>query len=141
VQSKLRSATDPKLISILKINMTAIDSYLTSAKSLPSKLHLDKDFTANIRNYDKHVKKYYDKYTNINSEVNKLTGFNFLRFVSSTAGLYACLYRMDTITRYPSKNFNYQNIKLLENQENACVMIVEMLDSLITLVGNEIKSK
>jgi hypothetical protein len=140
-QKSMELTTNPELIQKLQISITAIDKYLTSAKDLPNKLGLDRDFIANIRNYDTHVRKYYDKYTNINMEVNKLGSFNFLRLVNSVAGLYACLYRMDTITRYPSENFNYENIELLGNEKNACIMIAEILDSLITLVSNEINSK
>lgn len=140
-QIALQSTTKPEEIQKLQISIIAVDKYLASAKNLPSKLGLDTDFIANIRNYDTHVTKYYDKYTSINMEVNKLGDFNFLTLVNSVAGLYACLYRMDTITRYPIDNFNYENIELLRNKKNSCIMIAELLDTFLTLVTKQIKQK
>ena len=46
---------------------------------------------------------------------------------------------MESVTRYPLKEFSYDNIDLLANQHDACQKIIEMLDEMFTLVSKDLK--
>jgi hypothetical protein len=63
----------------------------------------------------------------------------FLYIFSCMINAYPLLYKMESITRYPLKEFSYDNLDLLANQHDACQKIIEMLDEMFNLVSTDLK--
>jgi hypothetical protein len=53
--------------------------------------------------------------------------------------VYPLLYKIESITRYPLKEFSYDNLDLLANQHDACQNIIEILDEMFNLVLTDLK--
>jgi hypothetical protein len=54
--------------------------------------------------------------------------------------LYPCLYKMISVSRYPLIEFGYGNLHLLGNELESCQRIIEMLQDLITVGSNDLRS-
>jgi hypothetical protein len=52
---------------------------------------------------------------------------------------YPLLYKMESITTYPLREFSYDNLDLLVNQHDACQKIIEILDEMFSLVSTDLK--
>jgi len=101
------------------------------------RLNLKNNFQNNIKNYTNWVKKRYANYQKNSNKINATSSdFNFLSFISASSLLYSCLFNMDTLTRYPDKLFNYNNLNILKDQDQSCQMIDEMSRDFIVLVEN-----
>jgi hypothetical protein len=75
----------------------------------------------------------------INNAIVKQPDMRFLHIFSCMINVYPLLYKMESITRYPLKEFSYDNLNLLANQRDACRKIIEILDELFNLVSADLK--
>jgi len=102
---------------------------------LVARLHLEKNYVGNVKDYARTVKHFYD--TNQISNVQIIIPEPdqiLLLIISATTTLYPCFYNMEEITRYPLKEFSYKNLDLLANQRQACDQIYDMLDNLFRIL-------
>jgi hypothetical protein len=96
---------------------------------------LKTNFIKNVQNYSQLVKEKYDYYQNAIIALSKQPEMNFFRILLCMATLYPCFYKMELVTRYPLKEFAYDNLNLLANLGQACQSLVEMLQDLISLIS------
>lgn len=123
--------------NILQKAIISIDDFINSLDKRKKRLKLSDNFINNINNYNDFVDKQYQGYLNSSTKISESsTNFNFLYIILSSSTLYPCLFKMDTITRYPFGEFNYNNLEILKNQSEACKKIDEMLSSFIILISN-----
>jgi len=133
----LNSTNDNASKIILQKAIKAIDDYINSVNQMIKRLNLKNNFQNNIKNYTNWVKKRYANYQKNSNKINATSSdFNFLSFISASSLLYSCLFNMDTLTRYPDKLFNYNNLNILKDQDQSCQMIDEMSRDFIVLVEN-----
>lgn len=107
----------------------------------------DKTLVAFINNILK--KDYYDRYVPISSKsmpISSTSQIAFLReeYAKRVISKYLILVwlispyfdNMDIITRYPIKDFNYENVFILNNMENkdACVLLSYMIEEFLNVV-------
>jgi HEPN domain-containing protein len=139
-ENRLPNTTDAHLGQRLQLAIDAIDSFKSSLDRLVQRLDLERRYINNVRNYSQFVKSKYEYYQNsINTAISKQPDMNFLSTVSCMITLYPCLYRMESITRYPLIEFAYDNLNLLSNVEQSCKSLIEILQDLITLISSDLK--
>lgn len=109
-----------------------INGYLTKLSNLKK---IDKDFINNIKSYNIFISQLYKKYQEnqkyLKPYKDKVLEYTrkFDNFFNGAIILFQCLYKMNETTRYPLKDFNYQNFIYLEN-EHAAKKIKRMLEDL-----------
>lgn len=111
----------------------AIEGYIDSLTNLRTTLDLDNNLNYNINNYNDFVYRFYSNDIRNREILERSNGYTFLSFISITSCIYPCLYRMDTIARYPDVNFQYRNLDILSNQKKACNKLHKMLDEFKSL--------
>ena len=129
----LTNLSDEQQIQAVKRVLSAIDSYKSSLDKSVQKLSLRNNYTKYVRDYSNYITSRYNVHQNfINTAVVKEPDMRFLYiFYDKHLPL---LYKMESITRYPLREFSYNNLDLLANQHDACEKIIEMLDELFSLV-------
>lgn len=138
----LNSTNDSNIKNIIQMAIKAVEGFTNSIPRMITRLDLKNKFQDNINNYEDWVGKRYADYQKNTDQINfSASDYNFSSFVSTSSLLYACLYNMDTITRYPDKSFNYNNLNILKDQDSACEMIDEMINDFLVLVNNFIANK
>lgn len=136
------SSNDSDYNNLAQMAIKAIDGFTNSIPRMIIRLDIKNKFLHNINNYKNWVKERYEDYQkNTGENTFSVQDSNFLSFVSNSSLLYTCLFNMDTITRYPIKDFNYNNLNILKDQESACEMIDEMINDFLVLVNNFISEK
>lgn len=143
IQAAVSSVQDQNFQSVGRKAIEKVDGFMNTIRNLPTRLQLEENYVKNIEGYSEHVGKYYAKHIKDNVPLIQSSppDYIFLTLVSCVGTLYPCLFKMDTITRYPDKKFNYRNLDLLNNQQNACRMVKEMLRDLIIIVSDQINPK
>jgi hypothetical protein len=82
---------------------------------------------------------YIHHQNSVNNTIVKEPDMRFLYIFSCMMNVYPMLYKMELITRYPLKEFSYDNLDLLANQHDACQKIIEILDEMFNLVSTDLK--
>jgi hypothetical protein len=138
----LKFTNDSNTKNLIQMAIKAVEGFTNSIPRMITRLDLKNKFQDNINNYKDWVNKIYTDYQKNTDQINfSASDYNFSSFVSTASLLYACLYNMDTITRYPMKDFNYNNLNILKDQDVACEMIDEMINDFLVLVNNFISNK
>lgn len=121
-----------------------IQGYIDTLINLKNR-DLDKDFFKNIKNYEYFVgnehQKYVEKRKTVKGIKNDMSdySYNFVAFSDTSIFLYPCLYKMNEISRYPLKDFEFENLKYLNNKRAVNLvknMIRIMIDSYIWIRKN-----
>ena len=119
-----------------KLNET-IQGYIDKLINLKNR-DLDKEFIKNIKNYEYFVgdehQKYVEKRKTVKGIKNSMSdySYNFVAFSDTSIYLYPCLYKMNEVSRYPFKDFEFDNLKYLNNKRAVNLvknMIRIMIDS------------
>jgi HEPN domain-containing protein len=132
--------SDPKKKHILKIFIDEIDKYKSSLDGVVRRRDLKNNYVENIRKYSEYVTSGYALHQNfVNMAISKQPAQTFLYIISCTVNVYPCLYKMESVTRYPLAEFSYENLNLLSNQKDSCMKIIEILDELIHLISKDLK--
>jgi HEPN domain-containing protein len=114
-----------------------IQGYIDTLINLKNR-DLDKEFIKNIKNYESFVgnehQKYLEKRKTVKGIKNDMSNYsyNFVAFSDTSIYLYPCLYNMNEVSRYPLKNFEFDNLKYLNNKRAVNLvknMIRIMVDS------------
>ena len=85
------------------------------------------------------VREKNDDYKNSIITISKQPEMNFFVIISCMANLYPCFYKMESVTRYPLSEFEYDNLNLLTNLGQPCQSPVEMLQDLISLISSDLR--
>jgi HEPN domain-containing protein len=133
-ESSLPNTTDALLSQRLQLAISTIDSFKSSLDRLAQRLDLNRNYINNVRNYSQYVKSKYEYHQNSIIAISKQPDMTFLTIVSCMVNLYPCLYRMESISRYPLSEFAYNNLNLLTNVGQSCKSLIELLQDLITLI-------
>jgi hypothetical protein len=136
----LPNTTDLHQRQALQNAITAIDGYKTSLDRLVQRLDLETNYINNIRNYSQFVRCRHEYYLNsVHTVIVRQPDMTFLNVLLCMISLYPCLYKMESVTRYPLIDFGYDNLSLLHNELESCQSIIEMLQDLITLASNDLR--
>jgi HEPN domain-containing protein len=136
----LPNVSDPQQRHLLEIFIAAIDGYKSSLDKVIQTRDLRKNYVNNTRNFSNFVTSGYDLHQNfINMAISKQPAQTFLYILSCTVNVYPCLYRMESVARYPLTEFSYDNLNLLSDQKDSCQKIIEILDELIHLISNDLR--
>jgi hypothetical protein len=130
-QNQSHSAINPRAVRLILQHLSMIMGLHMSLDFLVARLHLEKNYVGNVKDYARTVKHFYD--TNQISNVQIIIPEPdqiLLLIISATTTLYPCFYNMEEITRYPLKEFSYKNLDLLANQRQACVFMICWIISL-----------
>ena len=138
-ESRLPNITDAHQSQALLHAISAIDNYGLSLDRLVRRLDLRRNYIDNVRNYSEFVRSRYEYHQNSIIAISKQPDMTFLTTLSCMVNLYPCLYRMESVSRYPLVEFSYGNLNLLANMGQACQSLVEMLQDLITLISSDLK--
>jgi HEPN domain-containing protein len=101
----------------LQNKIKAIEGYKSSLDKYVQRLDLRTNFIKNVQNYSQLVRERYDDYKNSTIAMSTQPDMNFFVTISCMATLYPCFYKMESVTRYPLKEFAYDNLNLLGNLE------------------------
>ena len=136
----VRNISGSQKIHVLEIFIAAIDGYKSSLDRVIQTRNLRNSYVNNIRNFSNFVTSNYCLHPDyINMIVSKQPAQTFLYILSCTVNIYPCLYRMESVARYPLAEFSYDNLNLLSNQKDSCQKIIEILDELIHLISNDLR--
>lgn len=139
-RSNLPNLSDEQQIQAVQRVIDVIDSYKSSLDRYVQKLNLSKNYINNIRNYSNYITSKYEYHQkSVNNIIVKEPDKRFLYIFSCMANVYPLLYKMESITRYPLREFSYGNLDLLTNQHNSCEKIIEILDEMFSLVSKDLK--
>jgi hypothetical protein len=138
-ENQLPNVTDTNQTIALQNAINAINAYKSSLDGVVQRLDLRTKYINNVRNYSKLVRERYEYYQNSIIAISKQPEMTFLAVVSCMANLYPCLYRMESVTRYPLSEFAYDNLNLLANLGQPCQSLVEMLQDLISLISRDLR--
>ena len=114
-----------------------IQGYINTLINLKNR-DLDKEFIKNIKNYEYFVgnehQKYVEKRKTVKGIKNDMSdySYNFVAFSDTSIFLYPCLYKMNEVSRYPLKDFEFDNLNHLNNKRAVNLvknMIRIMIDS------------
>jgi hypothetical protein len=136
-ENKLAKTIEPNEVQILQKVINAINGYSTSLDNLVQRLNLRANYINNVKNYGQYVRARYEEYQKSISAVVSSHDFRFFNILLCMACLYPCLYRMESVTRYPLTEFSYDNLDLLAHLRQPCQNITEMLQDLVTLLTDE----
>jgi HEPN domain-containing protein len=142
IESQLPGADANRRVALQnKINVlqNKINSHKSSLDRYVQRIDLRTNFIKNVPNYSQLVKEKYDGYLNSKISTSKQPEMNFFATISSMANLYPCFYKMELVTRYPLKEFAYDNLNLLTNLGQSCQSLVEMLQELISLISPDLR--
>ena len=121
-----------------------IEGYINTLTNLKNR-NLDKDFIKNIKNYEHFVGNEHQKYGEKRNAVKAIKikmsdySYNFVSFSDTSIYLYPCLYKMNEISRYPLKDFEFENLKYLNNKRAVNLvknMLRIMIDSYVWIRRN-----
>jgi len=138
-ESQLPNVTDTNQRLALQNAINTIDRYKSSLDRYVQRLDLRTNFVKNVQNYSQLVRKKYDDYQNSIIAISKQPEMTFLAIISCMANLYPCLYKMESVTRYPLSEFAYDNLNLLANLRQPCQSLVELLQDLISLISRDLR--
>ena len=137
-KSQLHNADANQRVA-LQNKINAIDGYKSSLDRYVQRVDVRTNFIKNVQNYSQLVRERYDYYQNANIAISKQPEITFLTIVSCMTNLYPCFYKRELITRYPLKEFAYNNLNLLTNLGEPCQSLVEMLQDLISLISPDLR--
>lgn len=137
-ERKIPTTTNPNKIQALKNSITVIDNYKASLDRLVKRLDLRVRYITNVRNYSQYDRLRYNDHQTLINAITTQPDMNFHYTLLCMANLYPCLYKMESVTRYPLTEFGYDNLNLLNNQRESCQRIVELLSDLIRLTANNL---
>jgi HEPN domain-containing protein len=137
-ESQLPNA-DANLRVALQNKINAIKGYKSSLDRYVQRVDLRTNFIKNVQNYSQLVREKYDYYQNSIITISKQPEMNFFVIISCMANLYPCFYKMESVTRYPLKEFAYDNLNLLASLEQPCQSLVETLQDLISLISPDLR--
>ena len=114
-----------------------VSSYIPTLEGFKNS-QLEKNFLANVQNYESFVKQKYRQYiigartVEINVKALKLMEYaaSYNAIVNCIMNLYPCLYKMNDTARYPLNSFSYRNLWYI-NQNNSCDNLLIMIRTLI----------
>jgi hypothetical protein len=112
-EHKLCTTTNTKERQALEDAITAINNYKTSLDRLIQGLDLRRNYRNNVRGYSHYIELRYHEYQTLINAIITQPSMNFLNTLLCMANLYPCLYKMESVTRYPLSKFGYDNINLL----------------------------
>jgi hypothetical protein len=136
----LPTLSDQQQIDAVQRLLATINGYKSSLDRAVQRLDLGKNYIPNVLDYSKLLISRYNLHQNfINSAIVKEPDMRFLYILSCMINVYPLLYKMESITRYPLKEFSYDNLDLLANQYDACHKIIEMLDEMFSLVSKDLR--
>ena len=138
-ESRLPNITDAHQSQALRRVISAIDNYDSSLDSLVQRLDLRRNYINNVRNYSQFVRSRYEYHQNSIMAISTQPDMSFLTTLSCMVNLYPCLYRMESVSRYPLSEFAYDNLNLLTNLGQSCQSLIEMLQDLITLISSDLR--
>ena len=138
-ESRLPNITDAHQSQALRRVISAIDNYDSSLDSLVQRLDLRRNYINNVRNYSQFVRSRYEYHQNSVMAISTQPDMSFLTTLSCMVNLYPCLYRMESVSRYPLSEFAYDNLNLLTNLGQSCQSLIEMLQDLITLISSDLR--
>jgi hypothetical protein len=142
-KDKLPYLSDQQQIQTVKTVIAVLDNYKSSLDGYVQRLDLREKYVNIVRHYSNSTTAVYKNYQNskriINNIIARQLDKRFLYIFSSMTNVYPVLYNMELISRYPLKEFSYENLDLLANQHDACEKIIEMLDELFNLVSTDLK--
>jgi HEPN domain-containing protein len=139
-KSTLTKISDSRKKHILEIFIAEIDKYKSSLDEVIRRRGLRNNYVKNIRKYSEYVTSEYVLHQNfVNMVISKQPAQTFLYIISCTVNVYPCLYKMESVTRYPLAEFSYDNLNLLCNQKDSCMKIIEILDELMHLISKDLK--
>ena len=138
-ESRLPNITDAHQSQALRRVISAIDNYDSSLDSLVQRLDLRRNYVNNVRNYSQFVRSRYEYHQNSVMAISTQPDMSFLTTLSCMVNLYPCLYRMESVSRYPLNEFAYDNLNLLTNLGQSCQSFIEMLQDLITLISSDLR--
>src|SRR5919199_5863979 len=128
--------SDPKKKHILDIFIAEIDKYKSSLDGVVRRRDLKNNYVKNIRRYSEYVTSGYVLHQNfVNMAISKQPTQTVHYIISCTVNVYPCLYKMESVTRYPLAEFSYENLSLLSDQKDSCMKIIEIFDELIHLIS------
>ena len=131
---------DPKYNQARNNSILQMDQFITEIKNLPQKLQLDNKLMTHIQNFGSYVESIHTAHSGPNQEsITSSPDFIYFSFISLAFSLYPCVYKLESISRYPLKEFQYKNLELLANQDRACVLIIELVSMLIDIIDREFK--
>ena len=108
---KLPQLSDQQQIHAVQRVIAAIGSYKTSLDKSVQRLDLSNNYIKNVRDYSNYIASRYNLHQNfINTAIVKEPDMRFLYIFSCMINAYAMLYKMESITRYPLKQFSYDNL-------------------------------
>jgi HEPN domain-containing protein len=139
-KGKLPYLSDQQKIQAVKTVIAVLDSYKSSLDEYVQGLDLRKKYVNVVRHYSNSTTAVYKHHQNsVNNTIVKQPDMRFLHILSCMMNVYPVLYNMELITRYPLKEFSYENLDLLANQHDACEKIIEMLGELFDLVSTDLR--
>jgi HEPN domain-containing protein len=100
-ENKLARTADHNEAQILQNVISAINGYSATLDKLIQRLSLQANYVNNVKNYGQYVRARYEEYQKSISTVVSSHDFRFFNILLCMACLYPCLYRMESITRYP----------------------------------------
>ena len=137
-KSQLHNADANQRVA-LQNKINAIDGYKSSLDRYVQRVDVRTNFIKNVQNYSQLVRERYNDYLNSKISTSKQPEMNFFATIACMANLYPCFYKMELVTRYPLKEFAYDNLNLLTNLGQSCQSLVEMLQELISLISPDLR--
>jgi HEPN domain-containing protein len=139
-KDKLPYLSDQQQIQSIKTVIATLDSHKSSLDGYVQRLDLSKSYVNIVRHYSNSTTAVYTHHQkSVNNTIVKRPDIRFLYIFSCMMNVYPVLYKMELITRYPLKEFSYDNLDRLANQHDAWEKIIEILDELFSLVSTDLK--
>lgn len=153
-ETKLSNSVPPKELKTLKLLYQYLESF---KQKISIQLNEKTDIQNILRNYPAFINKQYTIYRNLEPVINKKEkeiieknklginnmseGSRRFQYLIKIGRIMAdSLSQLESLSRYPSKKFDYKNVEMLNRSEvkTSCSQLIEMLDHLIRVVEKDI---